>query len=112
MTSHITTHVLDAVTGVPAAGVEVSLSRVEGDSITVLATGVTNQDGRNRELGPQRLQPGVYRMRFATGEYFAARNLPTFYPAVNIDFTVEEGQDHYHVPCLLSPFAYSTYRGS
>lgn len=112
MTSHITTHVLDATTGVPAAGVGVSLSRVEGDAVTVVASGVTDQDGRNRELGPERLDPGVYRISFATGEYFAAQDVATFYPSVNIDFVVEEGRDHYHVPCLLSPFAYSTYRGS
>lgn len=112
MTSHITTHVLDAVAGTPAAGVGVTLSRVHGDGVAVVATGVTDQDGRNADLGPARLDPGVYRMSFATGEYFAARDVATFYPSVHIDFVVEEGQDHYHVPCLLSPFAYSTYRGS
>ncbi|HLV05305.1 hydroxyisourate hydrolase [uncultured Georgenia sp.] len=112
MTSHVTTHVLDATTGVPAAGVGVTLSRVEGETATVLASGVTDDDGRNRQLGPERLEPGVYRMSFATGEYFAARGVATFYPSVNIDFLVEEGRAHYHVPCLLSPFAYSTYRGS
>lgn len=112
MTSHITTHVLDATAGVPAAGVGVSLARVDGDSVAVVAAGVTDEDGRNRELGPERLDPGVYRMSFATGEYFAAKDVATFYPSVNIDFVVEEGRDHYHVPCLLSPFAFSTYRGS
>ena len=105
MTSHITTHVLDAVAGVPAAGVGLRLSRHHAD-------GVTDQDGRNRELGPQRLDPGTYRIVFATGEYFAAQGRRTFYPEITIDFVVEEGQDHYHVPILLSPFAYSTYRGS
>lgn len=112
MTSHITTHVLDAVTGAPAAGVGLRLSRHHADGFTEVAAGVTDRDGRNRELGPQRLDPGTYRIVFATGEYFAAQGRRTFYPEITIDFVVEEGQDHYHVPILLSPFAYSTYRGS
>ncbi|KAE8762596.1 hydroxyisourate hydrolase [Georgenia thermotolerans] len=112
MTSHITTHVLDAVAGVPAAGVGLTLSRHAGDGLAEVATGRTDADGRNRELGPAVLEPGTYRLVFATGEYFAAAGRPTFYPEVTIDFRVEEGQGHYHVPILLSPFAYSTYRGS
>lgn len=112
MTSHVTTHVLDAVTGIPAAGVGVRLSRVEGDAATEVASGVTDADGRNKQLGPDRLEPGTYRISFATGEYFRAQGRETFFPSVNIDFLVEQGRDHYHVPCLLSPFAYSTYRGS
>ena len=71
-----------------------------------------HDDGRTRELGPERLEPGTYRVTFATGEYFQAQEVPTFYPRVNVDFFVEAGQEHYHVPCLLSPYAYSTYRGS
>ncbi|MEE6281631.1 hydroxyisourate hydrolase [Georgenia sunbinii] len=112
MTSHITTHVLDAVAGAPAVGVGVTLSRVEGDAVTEVGSGATDSDGRCGALGPARLAPGTYRIIFATGEYFRARDTPTFYPSVTIDFVVEEGQDHYHVPCLLSPFAYSTYRGT
>ena len=114
MTSHVTTHVLDAVTGIPAAGIAVRLSRVEGDgaSATEVAAGATNSDGRIRDLGPEVIDPGTYRITFATGEYFRAQGVETFYPSVTIDFFVEEGRDHYHVPCLLSPFAYSTYRGS
>jgi 5-hydroxyisourate hydrolase len=112
VTSHITTHVLDAVTGIPAAGVGLTLARHEDGGLTEVATGATDQDGRNRELGPDQLGPGTYRIVFATGEYFEARNQRTFYPEVTIDFLVEEGQGHYHVPILLSPFAYSTYRGS
>lgn len=111
MTSHLTTHVLDAVTGRPAAGVAVRLSRVTDDVVTEVATGVTDADGRIGELGPERLEPGTYRVSFATGEYFRAQGRATFYPAVHIDVTVAD-DDHYHVPCLLSPFAYSTYRGS
>lgn len=112
MTSHITTHVLDTVAGAPAVGVAVTLSRVDGDLPVMIAEGVTDDDGRTRDLGPERLEPGTYRVSFATGAYFRDRNVATFYPAVTIDFFVDSGQDHYHVPCLLSPFAYSTYRGS
>ncbi|MGC5628493.1 hydroxyisourate hydrolase [Georgenia sp. Z1344] len=121
MTSHVTTHVLDAVTGIPAAGIAVRLSRIEGDgasgaagaeTATEVAAGTTNSDGRIRDLGPEVIDPGTYRITFATGEYFRAQGVETFYPSVTIDFFVDEGRDHYHVPCLLSPFAYSTYRGS
>ncbi len=112
MTSHITTHVLDTVAGGPASGVAVVLLHVAPDDVTTIASGITDDDGRIGELGPERLEPGIYRISFATGEYFRRRGTPTFYPAVHIDFFVEPGQDHYHVPCLLSPFAYSTYRGS
>ncbi|MFE7408054.1 hydroxyisourate hydrolase [Isoptericola sp. NPDC057559] len=112
MTSHITTHVLDAVSGLPAAGVAVSLWRVGADTAERLADATTDADGRVKDLGPGALEPGTYRVTFATGEYFAAQGTPTFYPSITIDFTVEAGRDHYHVPCLLSPFAYSTYRGS
>ena len=112
MTSHITTHVLDAVSGQPASGVAVSLWRVGTDTAERLADSVTDADGRVKELGPESLEPGVYRVTFATGDYFAAQDVATFYPSITIDFTVEAGRDHYHVPCLLSPFAYSTYRGS
>ncbi|MPV39096.1 hydroxyisourate hydrolase [Georgenia subflava] len=112
MTSHVTTHVLDAVRGVPAAGVGLTLSRHDEDGLTEIAAGVTDADGRNRELGPDALEAGTYRLVFATGEYFDAQDRPAFYPAVTIDFRVEDGQGHYHVPILLSPYAYSTYRGS
>ncbi|MFC7407103.1 hydroxyisourate hydrolase [Georgenia alba] len=109
MTSHVTTHVLDTVRGGPAPGIRVTLSGADGGTI---ASGVTDDDGRVAQLGPERLEPGVYRVSFATGEYFGRQDVRTFYPSVTIDFVVEEGEDHYHVPCLLSPFAYSTYRGS
>lgn len=107
--SYITTHVLDATAGRPAAGVAVTLATVAGRTI---ATGVTNDDGRVADLGPDRLDPGDYRIDFRTGEYFAGRGQETFYPQVSINFCVSADQAHYHVPLLLSPFAYSTYRGS
>ncbi len=112
MSAHVTTHVLDAVTGAPAVGLELALSRHTDSGTDPIATGVTDQDGRNGTLGPERLEPGTYRLVFGTGAWFAAAGTPTFYPEVTIDFTVEADRAHYHVPILLSPFAYSTYRGS
>ena len=107
--SHITTHVLDASTGRPASGVRVSLATGDGVGI---AAGVTDERGRVAELGPERLEPGAYRLSFATGDYFAASGRETFYPAVSIDFSVADADEHYHVPLLISPFSYSTYRGN
>ncbi|WP_153397649.1 hydroxyisourate hydrolase [Ornithinicoccus halotolerans] len=113
MTSFITTHVLDAVTGTPARRVGLTLTAVGPDGgATVLATGETDDDGRARDLGPEQLDPGHYQLRFATGEWFAAQGREAFYPVVTVDFTVTGDQQHYHVPILLSPYAYSTYRGS
>lgn len=107
MTSQLTTHVLDAMTGAPAAGVDVALRSADG---AVLARGTTNDDGR-LALGPDHLSEGSYELTFATGAYFAAHGVETFYPSVTIAFTVASDR-HHHVPLLLSPFAYSTYRGS
>ncbi|MFI1238423.1 hydroxyisourate hydrolase [Nocardia salmonicida] len=105
MTS-LSTHVLDAVRGAPAAGVAVWL--VRGDQR--LTEALTDADGRVKELAAG-LNPGDYRLFFDTGSYFAAQGSETFYPEVCVAFTVGE-QPHLHVPLLLSPFAYSTYRGS
>jgi 5-hydroxyisourate hydrolase len=108
--SYITTHVLDATAGRPAAGVAVTLLAMpSGDQV---ACGVTDADGRVADLGPDRLEPGHYRIDFGTGDYFGGRGQDTFYPQVSITFRVSADQAHYHVPLLLSPFAYSTYRGS
>ncbi|MCX4098850.1 hydroxyisourate hydrolase [Nocardia sp. alder85J] len=105
--STVSTHVLDAVRGVPAAGVAVTLF---DSRTTELVTATTDADGRVAALGAG-LVPGVYRLRFDTGAYFAAQRTPAFYPEVTIAFTVADDR-HHHVPLLLSPFAYSTYRGS
>ncbi|MCU1646001.1 MAG: uraD [Nocardia sp.] len=105
--SSLSTHVLDAVRGTPAAGVEVTLFDWGGDE---LASGLTDADGRITGLGSE-LSIGDYRLRFATGAYFAAQGVDAFYPEVSIAFTVAE-ERHHHVPLLLSPFAFSTYRGS
>lgn len=108
--SAITTHVLDTSRGRPAAGVPVRLEHAG----TVLGSGVTDADGRLRDLLPagQPLAPGVYRLVFDTGAYFGERETEAFYPHVAIDFHVRDGAQHYHVPLLLNPFGYSTYRGS
>jgi 5-hydroxyisourate hydrolase len=109
----VSTHVLDASAGTPAAGVAVTLSRF-GPGWSEVESGVTGADGRHRFVAST--TPGMYRLTFATGGYFTARAVPAFYPEVTITFTVagatggEAG--HFHVPLLLSPFAYSTYRGS
>lgn len=112
----ISTHVLDASLGTPAAGVSVTLSRLAGGWLDV-ESGVTDPDGRHRFVADT--LAGTYCLTFGTGPYFAARGVPTFYPEVAITFTIPEPQDpadgnagHFHVPLLLSPFAYSTYRGS
>ena len=110
--SHVTTHVLDAARGRPAAGVGVRLDRAERNVWTTVATERTDADGRCGTLGPERLDPGTYRLRFDTGAYFEERQQDGFYPEVVITFRLEDTDQHYHVPLLLSPFAYSTYRGS
>ena len=107
--SFVSAHVLDSVHGCPATGIRVTLLTGEGRE---LATATTDEDGRVSELGPETLESGHYRIIFATEPYFAGRELETFYPFVSVDATALQKQDHYHVPLLLSPFAYSTYRGS
>jgi len=105
--THLTTHILDATTGTPAAGVTVALARLDG---TPVADGTTDDDGR-LALGPDRLDDGDYALTFGTGSYFRGRGVASFHPVVTVAFTVA-GEAHLHVPLLLSPFAYSTYRGS
>jgi len=100
----LSTHVLDAARGAPAEGVPVRLE--QGGS--VLAEAVTDADGRVGDLGP--LAVGTHRLVFDTGAWFG--DTPAFYPEVTISFTVTDPDRHHHVPLLLSPFAYSTYRGS
>ncbi len=113
--STISTHVLDTSLGKPAAGVAVKLERVNADGGgTITGFGTTDGDGRLRDLLPvgQLLVRGDYRLRFDTGAYFAATERETFYPSVSVEFRVTESTAHYHVPLLVSPFGYSTYRGS
>ena len=109
--SQVTTHVLDTALGRPAVGVPVELASLLGDGWCSLATGVTDDDGRVGEIGPDTVPAGRYRLRFDTGAYFAATGQRGFHPEVVVVFEVADAS-HHHVPLLLSPFAYSTYRGS
>lgn len=102
----LSTHVLDTSLGKPAAGVAISLSGAAGQ----LGEAVTDADGRAADLGGE-LHPGTYSLRFDSGGYFAERGIDGFYPEVLVTFTIS-GARHVHVPLLLSPFGYSTYRGS
>ena|SRR2546421_9476812 len=112
--SAITTHVLDTARGQPAAGVPVTLEVEAAGGWTLLGKGMTNADGRISDLVPNEtaIEAGVYRLIFDTARYFATNNVDAFYPQVTIVFKVENPAQHYHVPLLLSPFGYSTYRGS
>jgi 2-oxo-4-hydroxy-4-carboxy-5-ureidoimidazoline decarboxylase len=106
--THVSTHVLDAVTGRPASGVPVTLTDADG---AVLADARTDDDGRIPDLYTGELS-GIYRLRFDTAAYFAERRSPAFYPEILITFEIDDVSAKYHVPVLLSPYAYSTYRGS
>ena len=114
----ISTHVLDTARGRPAADVPVTLEVVESSAPTEqgreVARAVTDADGRIRELAPRGAVPGAgrYRIRFDTGAYFRALGVDAFYPEVSVVFVIEDASQHYHVPLLLSPYGYSTYRGS
>ena len=109
----ITTHVLDTALGRPGKGITVELERADGTGWQPVGNGMTDEDGRLRTLTPAGpVEPGTYRIRFGTGAYLAAQGTPGFFPIVEIQFTVGDSAQHYHVPLLLSPFAYSTYRGS
>jgi 5-hydroxyisourate hydrolase len=109
----ITTHVLDISLGRPGRAIAVELERDDGGVWHLVGGGVTDDDGRLRTLTPQGpVPPGTYRIRFQTGAYFAAHGTQGFFPVVEIQFTITDGTQHYHVPLLLSPFGFSTYRGS
>jgi 5-hydroxyisourate hydrolase len=103
----VSTHVLDSVAGRPAAGIAVRLFAGEA----LIAEGVTDHDGRCR-LTEDATGLGTHRLVFATGQWFAEHGREAFYPEVVLTFAVQEPADHHHVPLLLAPFAYSTYRGS
>jgi 5-hydroxyisourate hydrolase len=106
--SQVSTHVLDAASGRPAEGVQVRLEDAYGAAI---ASGTTGSDGRIRDFGAEALAVGSYRLLFNTGAYFAASGQDGFYPRVTVDFRITDDADNYHIPVLLSPFAFSTYRG-
>ena len=109
----ITTHVLDLAAGKPGRGIAIELERTANNIWHLVGGGVTDDDGRLRTLTAQGPVPeGTYRIRFQTGAYFARQGVTAFFPVVEIQFTVAAGEQHYHVPLLLSPFGFSTYRGS
>ncbi|MDJ0394431.1 hydroxyisourate hydrolase [Rhodococcus sp. G-MC3] len=113
--SLVSTHVLDASSGAPAPGVSVTLQADGGADAAAdvtVSSGITDLQGRVADLGPSSLTAGRYRLTFESGRYFAERGVETFYPAVEIVFEVLADCSHYHVPLLLSPFAFTTYRGS
>ena len=112
--SQITTHILDTARGRPASAVSLALYVKTEDGWDELASGVTNEDGRMPGLLAQDriLEAGTYRMFFATEEYFESRGESAFYPWVNVVFNLDGSGEHYHIPLLLAPFGYSTYRGS
>jgi len=111
--SQLTTHILDTTKGKPANAVSVILYQFNHGQWEKIAGGVTNADGRIPDLlnKEARMELGTYKLRFETQSYFARESVPTFYPFVEIVFDVT-AEEHYHVPLLLNPFGYSTYRGS
>ena len=114
--SGITSHVLDTSLGKPAVGIAVRLELNTGDTNSpnwiAIGSGITNDDGRVPELANLSIEPGLYRLSFLVADYFSAQLVDSFYPVVRIEFVVGDAKQHYHVPLLLSPFGYSTYRGS
>jgi 5-hydroxyisourate hydrolase len=112
--SQITTHVLDTALGRPAAGIAVELAVADNGQWRPLGSGTTNEDGRIGDLlaSGQVLEAGRYRMRFELEPYLIRTTGQAFYPRADIEFAVAPGGEHYHIPLLLSPFGYSTYRGS
>ncbi|MBC7826983.1 MAG: hydroxyisourate hydrolase [Chitinophagaceae bacterium] len=111
--SQITTHILDTTAGKPADGITIILYAGQNDEWTEMSRGKTNNDGRITDLlkKDEWLQKGIYKLRFETKDYFDKKLVETFYPYVEIIFEIQS-IEHYHVPLLLNPFGYSTYRGS
>jgi len=121
--SAVSTHVLDTALGVPAAGVAVALQQAGADGYREIGQAVTDSDGRAADLGPGRIAPGTYRLVFDTGAYFTGQtsagvavagqpSRPSYFPEVIVTFRVDDSSSHYHTPLLLSPFGYTTYRGT
>jgi 5-hydroxyisourate hydrolase len=110
----LSVHVLNLQNGLPSAAMSVSLEKQEGERWAMLNSGVTNEQGRITALYPadRRLEPGVYRVTFKTGAWFKQQNIQTFFPEVPVLFQVDGTVPHYHIPLLLSPYGFSTYRGN
>jgi len=111
--SSITTHVLDTSSGIPASGINASLHIFTEGQWKEISSGVTNKDGRISVLVNSDVNPGkgIYKMKFETGAYYKEKSVKTFYPQVEIIFEIDS-DEHYHIPLLMSPFGYTTYRGS
>ena len=120
--STISTHILDTALGRPAANVRVSLEKVHVaessaagvgvSTSTSIGSGTTDLNGRIAGLSDMAIEPGMYRLRFDTSDYFSESERPVFYPEVIVTFRIDAADEHFHIPLLLSPFGYSTYRGS
>jgi 5-hydroxyisourate hydrolase len=112
--SWLSTHILNTATGKPAADVTVVCEAQRNNGFKELSRGTTNADGRLNTFFPagHSCVPGLYRLTFETAEYFARQNQPTLYPRVQIIFEVKTDEEHYHIPLLIAPFGYSTYRGT
>jgi len=111
--SQLTTHILDTTKGKPAVGVAVILYEWRNEEWIQISRGITNEDGRIPELLTKNkaVEIGTYKLKFETHPYFAKQSIQSFYPFIEITFEVTT-QEHYHIPLLLSPYGYSTYRGS
>lgn len=110
--TRITTHILDTSSGLPAANVRVWLESIEEKNITLISETQTDADGRAAKLTPAPVASGHYRLCADIGAYFAATGRETLYHSAIIDVMIDGCQDHYHLPLLISPYSYSTYRGS
>jgi 5-hydroxyisourate hydrolase len=108
----LSTHVLDTSTGTPAAKIAIMLFAIDGNVRRHLATSVTNADGRTDSPMADILTPGIHELTFQVGPYYAGKNVETFYDEITIRFRIDDARRKYHVPLLLSPWGYSTYRGS
>ena len=110
--SQLSTHVLDTALGKPAADVVIRLEQQLGDTWEIVGQGVTDTDGRLKDFAPLPLAAGRYRLTAEIGLYFAATHRETLYPTAQIDFVIPQNGGHYHLPFLISPWSWSTYRGS
>lgn len=111
--SQLTTHILDTTQGKPAAGVQIVLYQLQNTDWKEIVRGFTNNDGRISDWLPKNelLPAGQYKLKFETGDYYKQLLIHSFYPYVEVVFSITSSS-HYHVPLLLNPFGYSTYRGS
>lgn len=110
--SQLSTHILDTSLGKPAVNVAIRLEQLVAESWKAIAQGVTDVDGRLKDFTEEPLVAGRYRLTAEIGEYFAATQRETLYPCAQIDFVIAQSDGHYHLPFLISPWSWSTYRGS